>query len=319
MERKPTSRAARALHRCLTTKNVLATTALVVSCTGTMYASAAVLKASMIKKNSLTSANFKNQDLTQMDVNMSSLQSFRTKGSVGPTGATGNEGPQGFQGQKGSKGTPAPRAFSYISGSDNYTLLGAPAINATASTGCQAAKNGPPIDPDVICANPTSDSYLLWSDDCVGPSTHYCNVNASFSGSPTRLSGSYQSVLKFTSGQTNGGYLTLANAGNIVLTGSVTLWHKTNDSHSRVSCKGQIHLANTAQSTAVDVGLPTVASAVVGDKLTIVSVTGGLHLATPGSYDFQVSCKELDENNSLQDFTDWWFVKGNANAVSTEQ
>ena len=75
----------------------------------------------------------------------------------------------------------------------------------------------------------------------------------------------------------------------------------------------------------VSSGSPAVAPINPGeldDQLIEVTVAGGVNLPAPAAgtldqYAFQVQCKELDDDSNPNTFNDWWFIKGNVNAVST--
>lgn len=312
-----------------TVRNVLATVALFASLSGTSYA-VVTIKATRIKKESLTGKDIKNKSLGQLSFSSSTFAYFDTnrKGPTGDKGPTGTQGQQGLKGSKGPTGATAPRAFSYIKADDSYQMIKGPTnpgINPPAGqTACNAINlTNNPEDVGYCDTAPYNTIYYpLWNFDCVsgGANTeNYCNSTNVIPASSKKLTNSWYPVMQFVSGQTNGGYLTLDRPGNIVVTATLTLWRDRVDNHSRVACQPQVRLAASPAQNSFLLGTPTTLSSGVGDELLVMTVTGGVHLTTTGEYDFQVLCKQLDDDDSGSDFRDWYFVKGNVNAISTEQ
>jgi hypothetical protein len=293
------------MRGALTPKNVLATLALLVSLSGTAYAATQVSGASFAN-GSLTGVQVKNGSLYPMNFSQAALAALHAvKGAQGKPGpaatAKGQPGPQGPQGPAGD---PAHHAYSYSDGDDNHQFIKAPDIN-------------PPLGQN--CACPTT-YFPRWNYQCTLP-TKYCNETTNLGTYSRLLDTSYHQVLTFPSAS-NGGFLTLDHTGSVVVTGTGSFLHVPGDQASRVQCRVQSLDVTDSVVTTSPLGVPISVSSNLDDQLVNVTATGAIHVTvTPGSprkYEFAFTCRELDDSNPNNSATDWYFVKGNVNAISAE-
>jgi hypothetical protein len=301
------------MRRIFAARNVLATLALFASLAGTSFAKVTI-NASRIKTSSLTGKDIKDRGLSQLTFSQATIAALdKNKGIAGNTGPQGAQGPQGLKGQKGDTGASAPHAFSYIKSGD-YQYITAPRINPGSDQDCDDVVTGGDAE---LVGHCNGSRYLEWYGDC-GSSPHYCNLTGNLGTAGAPLAGSNANVLRFTNG-TNGGYLTLDRPGTIIVTANAVLLHRFTTMHTRVSCQPQVRLAASPGAFTRSLGAPVIVSSNLPGEIKNLTVTGGVHLTTAGAYDFQLNCKELDENDAGNTSLDWRFVKGNVNAISTEQ
>ena len=323
MRMLPPFRESRRLRRAITVPNVLATVALLVSLTGTSYA-AMVVTGKNIKDSSITGVDVKNRSITSMDFTSGARTALAVRGPDGPRGPQGDTGVAGSSGPKGNPGARASRAFSFVNVEDTQVLATLGTLNVAAgSDPCFKARiddTFSPFKPTCLADN-TGVQYDRWNNDCDSIS-HYCNFRRRAPSLAGRLSTDYTVLMKvgMGSGSNDGGFLSLDRPGNIIVTGSAVFFHSEGDSHSRIQCQPQVRLTGSS-SEAIPMDTPTILSSALDDQLVTMSFTGGANIASVApplaNYDFQLQCKELDDDGT-DDFTDWWFVKGNLNATSTE-
>jgi hypothetical protein len=313
------------LRRALTVQNVLATAAVFASLAGSGAAAYAAVK--------LTGSNVKNETITSVDIKNGSLAAtnFSTtaktaiKAMVGPKGATGLQGAQGNKGSVGSKGADGPdagRAYSYITAEDTTNYVSDSSglmVNPTSLHVCgehtssmQAALG--------IAANctPYAPVFPHWAWDCEYSFPHYCALGDTWGAAgagATVLHPQPDGVVGFT-GDKNGSFVTLMNAGNIVVTGSLSFVRPFDNVHSRVACQPRVRRSNTADQYTY-LGVPTFISGSERHEIAHMTVTGAGHFATAGDYDYEIECRLVD---AYQDDAtdDWVFVSGNATASTTE-
>ncbi len=320
------------MKRRMTTSNVLATIAVLAALAGTTLVTAAAatrttapkLTGAHVTNNSLTSADVKDASLSSTAFSSTTRTQLKAKtGPKGDTGPAGKDGAQGNKGPKGTRGVDAARAYSYITADDTTTFIKPKSSNLVNPPALYPCGSGGTTLPAHLgtSRNCVGTIYPHWAYDCGAVLERYCGigdvVGAAGSGA-TALHSNPDGVVGFT-GDANGSFVSLMSktGGNILITGSLTFMRPPDDIHSRVSCQPQVRRSNTADQY-TNLGVPTTVSSGDVYELVHISVTGGARFNEPGDYDFQISCRLVDEYHENSSIDDWYFISGNASATTTE-
>jgi hypothetical protein len=322
------------MMRHITPANLLATVAVVIALTGTTIVSVeaaatkrvkATVTGAQVRNNSLTGADVRNDSLSSGDLSRSTQTRLRAQaGAKGPSGDTGPAGNQGAKGGTGAAGPDAARAYSFITAADTTSFVkpktGALTNPRSGFNSCNGVPTTLPATTawDDECTGAEA-FFPHWAYDCGASPERYCNLGdnvGSAGAGATLLTAGDVGVIGFT-GDENGSFVSLMGPGNVIVSASLTLLRRTEGYHARIACQPQVRRSNSSTAY-TNLGVPTIVSAADTYQLVHISVTGGTHLSEAGDYDYQVSCRLLDEYDPSSSFGDWVFVSGNATATTTE-
>jgi hypothetical protein len=282
--------------------NVVASIALLMSLGGTAYA-AVVITGKNVKDSTLTGVDVKNASLTAADLSAATKRSF--KGATGARGATGAKGLTGIAGPKGDTGAPGAPAEVVTS-------------FATRDTGFITRRNN---------SNPNPDTRDWYDYNCNGDNTTSAAC-PSFDGNQTdtsvgvvELSAAGSSVIALSginidSQETLHTYSTQNNiavpwSNNLTGFASISVLHM-GTLHERFEC--QLEYANVSNPTAfAKLGAPQVVSAYGEHEIVPFTLIGSKNVSA-GTYNVQLTCTDLDDNNSGT--ASWRFVRGNLTAMA---